>query len=145
MNSPRAWPGLEWVPDGRLFAVGGFGADHLPVKSVEMLECSWTSDAPPTSTWRDVAPMLERRAKHGVGYFAEKLFVAGGTDSETVEYFTLPSADKPNGEWTKVRPLNSKNNLYGLLPFGDGLLCVGKSSVSNEVAPIDIFHIQCLV
>ncbi len=28
MNLPRAWLGLEWVPDGRLFAVGGFGGEH---------------------------------------------------------------------------------------------------------------------
>ncbi len=129
MNSPRGWPGLDWVPDGRLFVVGGFGEDQQPAKTVEMLECSWTSEAPPTSTWRDVAPMLESRAQHGVGYFAGKLFAAGGTDSDTVECFTLPSADKPNGEWTKVRPLNSKTAFFGLFPFGDGLLCVGKSSV----------------
>ncbi len=128
MKSSRGWPGLEWVPDGRLFVVGGFGEDHQPTNSVEMLECSWTSEAPPTSPWRGVAPMLEPRAKHGVGYFAGKLFAAGGKGSDTVEHFTLPSADKPNGEWTKVRPLNGKNTLYGLLPFGDGLLCVGKSS-----------------
>ncbi len=128
MTSARGWPGVEWVPDGRLFAMGGFSGDHQPTKSVEMLECSWTSDAPPTSTWRNVAPMLEPRAKHGVAYFAEKLFAAGGTDSATVECFTLPSADKPNGEWTKVRRLNRKNTFFGLLPVGGGLLCVGKSS-----------------
>ncbi len=132
MSSARGWPGVEWVPDGRLFAMGGFSGDHQPTKSVEMLKCSWTSNAPPTTTWRDVAPMLEPRAKHGVGYFAEKLFVAGGRDSDTVEYFTLPSAGTPNGEWTTVRPLNMKTAFYGLLPFGDGLLCVGKSRTFSK-------------
>ncbi len=60
-----------------------------------------------------------------------KLFAAGGRDSDTVEFFTLPSVDKPDGEWTKVRPLNRKNTLFGLFPFGEGLLCVGKSFLSN--------------
>ncbi len=131
MNIPRAWLGLEWVPDGRLFAVGGFGGEHQTTQTVEMLECSWTSDTPCRNTWRYVAPMLEARVAHGVGYFGGKLFAAGGRDSDTVEFFTLPSANKPNGEWTKVRPLNSKNTLFGLFPFGEGLLCVGRFALSN--------------
>ncbi len=131
MNSARECLGLEWVSDGRLFAVGGFGEDLQHTKTVEMLECSWTSDMPSQSTWCYVSPMLEPRAKHGVGFFSGKLFAAGGTGSDTVEYFTLPSPDKPKGEWTKVRPLNEKNTLYALLPFGDGLLCVGKSLVKK--------------
>ncbi len=132
MNSSRAWLGLEWVPDGRLFAVGGIdGEQHQPTRTVEMLECSWANEAPCRANWRYVSPMLEARVAHGVGYFAEKLFAAGGKHSETVECFTLPSADKPDGEWTKVRPLNKESTFYGLLPFGDGLLCVGKSSSPN--------------
>ncbi len=131
MNSPRAWLGLEWVPDGRLFAVGGFGGEHHATQTVEMLECSWTSDAPCRASWRYVAPMLEARAGHGVGYFGGKLFAAGGKDVDTVECFTLPSADKQLGEWTKVRPLNKEHILFGLFPFGESLLCVGMSALLN--------------
>ncbi len=136
MNSPRAWLGLEWVSDGRLYAVGGFDGDQQPTKTVEMLECSWTTETPSRSTWCYVAPKLEPRAKHGVGFFSGKLFAAGGEGSDTVEYFTLPSADKQKGEWTKVRPLNRKNTFYALLPFGDGLLCVGKSLLLKQFVPI---------
>ncbi len=130
MNSPRAWLGLEWVPDGRLFAVGGIDGKLLPTRSVEMLQYSRTSESPCGTTWRYVARMLESRVGHGVCYFAGKLLAAGGRYSDTVECFTLPSADKPEGEWTKVRPLNKENTLYGLLPFSDGLLC--KSIESNH-------------
>ncbi len=98
MNTPRASLELEWVPDGRLFAVGGFGGKQfLPTRTVEMLECSWTCEAPCKTTWSYVAPMLVARAAHGVSYFAGKLFAAGGIDNDTVEYFTLPSADNRNG------------------------------------------------
>ncbi len=130
MNSARAWLGLEWIPDGRLFAVGGVDEDKQNQRTVEMLECSWSGETPPRSPWRYVAPMFESRVGHGVGYFGGKLFAAGGDSSDTVEYFTLPSANNPEGEWTTVRPLNKENTLYGLFPFGDGLLCVGKSSIS---------------
>ncbi len=78
MNSPRALLGLAWVPDGRLFALGGFDVDRQPNRTVEMLECSWTSEAACRTKWSYVAPMLEARVGHGVCYFAGKLFAAGG-------------------------------------------------------------------
>ncbi len=91
MNTLRTSLGLEWVPDGRLFAVGGFGGEKLlHTRTVEMLECSWTNEAPCRADWRYVAPMLEARVAHGVGYFAGKLFAAGGINIRTVEVFTLP-------------------------------------------------------
>ncbi len=37
MNTPRCLFGFEWIPDGRLFAVGGYGGDREPTASVEML------------------------------------------------------------------------------------------------------------
>ncbi len=127
MKAPRYLFGLEWVPDGRLFAVGGFGSDRAPTATVEMLECSWVAREGPVSTsWLYVAPLLAPRAKHGVCYFAGKLLAVGGKKDATVECFTLPSPGNEMGQWTRVRPLNRDNTLVGVLPFGEALLCVGK-------------------
>ncbi len=40
------------------------------------------------------------------------------------------------GEWTRVRPLNQDNTLAGVLPFREGLLCVGKYVISLQMASI---------
>ncbi len=100
------------------------GAEELFFFTPNVLhqQCPWLSEAPCITTWRYVAPMLEARAGHGVGYFGGKLFAAGGKDVRTVECF----------EWTMVRPLNKENTLFGLIPFNDGLLCVGKSSLTKS-------------
>ncbi len=107
MCTPRCYFGLEWTPDGRLFAVGGCDGDFDRVAIVEMLECSWNDrEGPATSKWRYVAPLLGPRTAHGVCFFAGKLFAVGGENDVTVECFTLPSAANEMGEWTRVRPLN---------------------------------------
>ncbi len=137
MNTPRCLFGLEWIPDGRLFAVGGYGGDREPTASVEMLECSWEArDGPATSKWRYVAPLLGARVKHGVCFFAGKLLAVGGENAATVECFTLPSAGNEVGEWTRIRPLNQDNTLVGVLSFREGLLCVGKCVISLQMASI---------
>ncbi len=127
MNTPRTFFGLEWIPDGHLIAVGGFSNNHDLTATVEMLECSWVArEGPATSKWRYVAPLLAPRAMHGVCYFAGKLFAVGGGNNVTVECFTLPSAGNELGEWTKIRPLIRGIALIGVVPFGEGLLYVGK-------------------
>ncbi len=137
MNTPRCYFGLEWVSNGRLFAVGGNASSRGPTATVEMLECSWVAREGPASTsWRYVAPLLAPRRKHGVCFFAGKLFAVGGKNDDTVECFTLPSASDEMGQWTKVRPLNHEFMLVGVLPFGESLLCVGKCVKGRQRARI---------
>ncbi len=127
MTKPKFLFGLEWIPDGYLYAVGGVGGDRELTATVEMLECSWVArEGKATSKWRYVAPLLAPRRGHEVGYFAGKLFAVGGIEDATVECFTLPSASNDVGEWTRIRPLHRDNTLVGVLPFGDSLLNVGK-------------------
>ncbi len=133
MNTPRCLFGLERIPDGRLFAVGGYGGDREPTASVEMLECSWeATDGPATSKWRNVASLLAPRVKHGVCFFVGKLFAVGGENDATVECFTLPSAGNEMDEWTRVRPLIRDIMLVGVFPFGEGLLCAGRCIIGLQ-------------
>ncbi len=135
MNTPRYLFGLEWVPDGRLFAVGGAGGDRKPTATVEMLECScMAGEGKGASKWRYVAPLLAPRAKHGVCYFAGKLLAVGGKRHATVECFTLPAPGNEMGEWTRIRPLNRDSSLVGVLPFSEALLCVGMCAIRLQKA-----------
>ncbi len=137
MNTPRYFFGLEWIPDGRLFAVGGKTDGRTRIATVEMLECSWEAEGgPATSKWRYVAPLLAPRRMHGVRFFAGKLLAVGGSNDVAVECFTLPSAGDEMGQWTKVRPINRDMKLVGVLPFDEGLLCVGKCAIDLHWATL---------
>ncbi len=135
MNTPRFLFGLACTPGVQLFAAGGVGGDREPTATVEMLNCSWEArEGKTASKWRYVAPLLAPRYKHGMCYFAEKLFVVGGKNDGTVECFALPSAGDEMGQWTGVRPLFRDIMLVGVLPFGEALLCVGKCVMDLQKA-----------
>ncbi len=45
---------------------------------------------------------------------------------ESIEYFTLPTTELPQGQWVLIRPMSPPTLLAGLRPFSDDLLFVGK-------------------
>ncbi len=94
--------------------------------SVEMLQCPWEKEEPVNSEWRYVAPMQHARVAHGLTYFNGKIIAAGGHERESVECFTLPTDEHPDGQWVMIRPMSHANTLEGILPFGEDILFVGK-------------------
>ncbi len=129
LNTGRSAFALEWVTDGRLFAVGGKDGPASLLATVEMLECPWDTEKPVNSEWRYVAPMHHTRVGHATAYFEGKLIAAGGYEQDTVECFTLPTDELPDGQWVIIRPMVHVNTLFGILPFGENLLFVGKCTV----------------
>ncbi len=126
MNAARTWTAVSWVPDGRLFAVGGLGDDREPIASVEMLQCSWDTEVITRCNWQAVAPLNHPRAAHGLAFIYGRLVAAGGKRTSTIEYFKLPCEEYPQGQWIEIRPMVLPLNLHALLPFKGGLLAVGK-------------------
>ncbi len=142
MNEGRATLALEWVPDGHLFAVGGADSHLRPLATVEMLECPWNTDKTVNSKWQYVAPMNQARLGHSVAYFKGKLIAAGGFEQESVECFTLPTCELPQGQWVKIRPMSNASTLLGILPFGENLLFVGKQP---DVVSLDFYSLQTVI
>ncbi len=126
MNAARTWTAVSWVPDGRLFAVGGLGDGRQPIASVEMLQCSWDTEVTAECHWQPVAPLNHPRAAQGLAFISGGLIAAGGKSTNTIEYFKLPSEEHPLGQWTEIRPMLRSLNLRALVPFKGGLLAVGK-------------------
>ncbi len=126
MQSARACVAVEWLPDGRIIAVGGHESGVNPVANVEMLECPWSTEEPANGEWQYVAPMNHTRTFHAVTFFSGKVIAAGGNERESVEYFTLPTVELPRGQWVLMRPMISPALLAGLHAFGDDLLFIGK-------------------
>ncbi len=133
MNAARTWTAVSWVPDGRLFAVGGLDDGREPIASVEMLQCSWDTEVTTRCHWQPVAPLNHPRAAHGLAFISGKLIAAGWKSTNAVEYFNLPCEEVPTGQWTLIRPMSRELNLCGLLPFKGGLLTVGKCVVSSTI------------
>ncbi len=109
LNEGRSRLALEWVPDGRLFAVGGFDSTSSLLATVEMLQCPWNTEEPVSCEWQYVAPMHHARGEHGLVYFEGKLIAAGGRERQSVERFTLPTGELPEGQWVIIRQRTFRN------------------------------------
>ncbi len=119
--------------------MGGADSQLRPLAAVEMLECPWNTQETVNSKWQYVAPLHQARFGHGVAYFKGKIIAAGGFEQESVECFTLPTCELPQGQWVKIRPMSNASTLLGILPFGENLLFVGKQP---DVVSLDFYSLQ---
>ncbi len=126
LQSARAGVAVEWLSGGHVVAVGGLDNSRQPMATVEMLECSWDTEESANGGWRYVAPMNHTRCVHAVAFIHDKIVAAGGNERKSIECFTLPNVDFPQGQWVLIRPMIPPTCLAGLHPFGDHLLSVGK-------------------
>ncbi len=126
LNVSRLALTVNWLPDGRILAVGGGTNVNDPCDAVEMLRWPWDSDEPTKAGWISVKPLLSPRLYHGAAFVSGKLVVAGGDKEGSTECFTPPCTEFPEGQWTKIRPVQEDIKLTGMVPFGEGLLAVCK-------------------
>ncbi len=117
---------VNWLADGRIFAVGGITGPDDPSDAVEMLHWPWNIDEPMKPGWISLKPLLNPRCHHGAAFVSGKLVVAGGDSEGSAEIFTPPCLEFPEGQWTKIRPVQEGVMLVGMVPFGEGLLAVSK-------------------
>lgn len=103
---------VVWLPDGCIFALGGFSAGWL--RSVEMLHRAWAFDGNTTDQWRRCSDMLVERSNFAaVLLHNEMVLVAGGQKPsgnwhESVELFIPPAAYDLHalGQWTNLQPMH---------------------------------------
>ncbi len=127
MNENRINFAAVWVPDGRLFAVGGNSGVNCPTGKVEMLSCcNWETEPTALGDWSFVGPLPKARQSHAAAYLGDKLIVAGGTGECGVEVFTLPTPQFPNGQWTSVFPLPEPMPLLALIPAENVLIGISR-------------------
>lgn len=106
LQSPRYDFNVVWLPDGRIFAIGGFSGAHL--RSVEMLVRNWAFSGLTETSWRHITPMKSPRSDFAVVVWRDVVLVAGG-NSETIELLTPPALSEPRarGQWTEIRLIES--------------------------------------
>ncbi len=126
MREARAKFGIIWVPDGRLFAIGGKVSSGGSTSTVEMLDTT-NQISTSNAVWKSVASMSNPRESHGVAFLDGKLVAVGGTNECSVEVFTLPTKDNALGQWSTIYPLPSPFALQALLPADNLLIGICES------------------
>ncbi len=167
MTECRSAGGVVALEDGRLFAIGGHNGlpifasvecyhrrGHPPPTGTSASSAGGvgppvtSGSAVPSGVWRQVAPMLNRRCRHGVCALRGRIFVAGGYSGSlflrSVEVFD-PAAhtDTPNGgsligQWTEIEPMNSPRSRISLAASGGRLYAIGKQQC--PYAPITTYR-----
>ncbi len=127
MHEARAKFGIIWVPDDRLFAIGGKISSGGSTSTVEMLDT--TNQIISNAVWKSVASMSNPRESHGVVFLDGKLVAVGGTEERSVEVFTLPTKDNVLGQWSTIYPLPSPSALQALLPVDNLLIGIRESGL----------------
>ncbi len=128
MQTPRSDFGVVWVPDGRIFAIGGNTGPDGTTATVEMLDCcDAQATTTTTGTWNYIAPLPTARQCHAVTFLEGKIIIAGGIGERGVECFSLPSGVDEIGQWTSIYPLPKPMNLLALFPFHFGFIGICKA------------------
>ncbi|VDN99040.1 unnamed protein product [Rodentolepis nana] len=151
MTECRSAGGVVALEDGRLFAIGGHNG--LPIfASVECYHRRGHHMPPSTSSnpnatpftpgirrvWRQVAPMLHSRCRHGVAVLRGRIFAAGGYNGchflRSVEMYDPTSSalvsmnGEPGlGQWTEVASLSTPRSRVALAASGGRLYAIAQS------------------
>lgn len=116
---------------GKLYLVGGFGADGRPLDS--LLEYDPISDS-----WRELIPMPTARGALGAAAIDGKLYAVGGVttrgDTGAIELFD-PSA----GRWQPLRPMATPRDHLGVAALG-GKLYVAGGRLGNMARNVDVLE-----
>ncbi|KAM7537571.1 hypothetical protein Aperf_G00000064528 [Anoplocephala perfoliata] len=167
MMECRSAGGVVALEDGRLFAIGGHNG--LPIfASVECYHrrghhVPLTPPPNPNTTpytpfasgshrvWRQVAPMLHRRCRHGVAVLRGRIFAAGGYNGcqflRSVEMYD-PSASalvsingEPGlGQWTEVATLATPRSRVALAASGGRLYAIGGFDGEQNLCTVECFQ-----
>jgi len=115
MKTKRAFFQVVWLPDGRIFAMGGAS------NSVEMLHREWTFDGETTDQWRRCNPMRNARTNFSAVVLHGDVVLVAGVKS--VELFTPPPAAsdmRAMGQWTNLQLMPSFPSYTSSGVFSDG-------------------------
>ncbi|KAL7061658.1 hypothetical protein AAHC03_0723 [Spirometra sp. Aus1] len=141
MNAIRTSFAAVWLPDGRVFAIGGLQGNAESsgsyLSSVEMLQRPFTKqggdeDKSPAQ-WTFVAPMLGARACHAAAVVGDKIVVVGGLADPTpgqylvtAELFSPPKDDSGKGQWTSLgNKLTRQMSIAGTVVFNGAIYTIG--------------------
>ena len=119
MAAARAVVGVA-VLDGKLYAVGGYGAGNL--SSVERYD-------PATNAWEAVAPMATARRHHAVAVLDGKLYAVGGYSNGFLS--SVERYDSAENVWEAVAPMAEARRAHAVAVLDGKLYAVGGFAIGG--------------
>ncbi|NXO45019.1 KLH18 protein, partial [Locustella ochotensis] len=151
MNSKRSAMGTV-VLDGQIYVCGGYDGNSS-LNSVEsyspetnkrqqhsLTPCSAQVEYynPPTSSWHAVAPMLNKRCRHGAAALGSRMFVCGGYDGSGF----LSAAEVYSSvadQWYLIVPMNTRRSRVSLVANCGRLYAVGGYDGQSNLSSVEMY------
>ena len=136
MHRTRDGMGAVRLPDGRVMVVGG----KMDAKLIGTLDQSEIYDVD-TDTWKEAAPMSEKRINHTVTLLLDgRVLVTGGGKDDPPFSKTAETYDPGTDTWTTVAPMTVSRSFHTATLLEDGRVLVvggrGKRLLAELYDPI---------
>lgn len=127
MNASRTWLGLAEASNGKIYAVGGRGANGNSLKSAEFYD-------PKSNTWHDIPDMSYARVLLGLAAIDDKIYAVGGSDDGDNILNTAEMYDPSTTKWKVISSMNAARVNFGLASLNGKLYAVGGTTASSDFA-----------
>jgi N-acetylneuraminic acid mutarotase len=114
---PR-WAHSAAVVDGRIYVIGGAGADNQVAGSVEAFD-------PAKGTWSACADMPTARALLGVGVIGGRIYTVGGTTMGLDKLATVEVYDPTTDTWARKADMPTARNTLSAIAVDGKLYAIG--------------------
>jgi hypothetical protein len=118
MRTSRSFLGLTATSNGKIYAVGGSGANGNILKSAEVYD-------PKLDTWHNIAPMDASRAFLGLAAIDDKIYAVGGSSDGNNFLKTAQMYDPSTTKWTDISSMTTARANFGLASLNGKLYAVG--------------------
>lgn len=114
---PR-WSHSATVVDGKIYVMGGWGADNRPVAAVEVYD-------PATGEWAARASMPTARALFGASAVGGRIYAVGGTTFGADKLAVVEAYDPATDTWTRRADMPTPRNALSTAVVDERIYAIG--------------------
>ena len=138
--NPRELATAVWLPDGRIFVIGGDtkgGLNYVWTDSVEQCLCPWNVAISTRFEWSLATPMPNALKYPQACHFQDSILVVGEGNRDTFSP-CLRMDTSQRGQWTALHHLTVYGRPSSLMSTGDELFATSESFSTQFVSLFSI-------
>jgi streptogramin lyase/N-acetylneuraminic acid mutarotase len=134
MPTPRDGLAAVTGPDGRIYAIGGEGADHVASSTVEVYD-------PALNSWSTAAPMPTARQRLAAVVGRDgQIYAIGGIDATYAYRDTVEVYNVLRNTWSTAAHMNARRYDLGAAVSRDGrIFAIGGSNGSGNLSTVEVY------